>query len=77
MPTLDNLDLFHALAQIAEALEHVRDECGAGAMYDALDALVLRLDELINAFVEGQLLPEEGDSSDTQAALHEIERGDK
>jgi hypothetical protein len=36
---------------------HVRDECGAGAMYDALDALVLRLDEVIDDFVEGLLLP--------------------
>lgn len=59
MPTLDNLDLFHALAQIAERLEHVRDECGHGPMRDALDALVLRVDEVIDQFVDGRLVPEE------------------
>jgi hypothetical protein len=58
-PTPDNLELFHALARIAEALEHVRDACDAGAMYDALDALVLRLDQVIDQFVAGRLVPEE------------------
>jgi hypothetical protein len=61
MPTLDNLALFHALAQIAEALEHIRDECGTGPMRDALDALVLRVDQVIDQFVNGRLAPEETD----------------
>lgn len=59
MPTLDNLELFHALAAIAEALEHLRDECGEGPMRDALDAIVLRLDAVIDDFVDGGLMPEE------------------
>jgi hypothetical protein len=63
MPTLDNLDLFHALAQIAEALEHVRDECGHGPMHDALDAIVLRVDQVIDEFVEEKLVPEERDDA--------------
>jgi hypothetical protein len=59
MPTLDNLELFHALAQIAEALEHVREECGHGPMYDALDAIVLTLDSVIDDLVEEKLVREE------------------
>jgi hypothetical protein len=58
MPTLDNLELFHALAQIAERLEHVRDACD-GAMRDALDALVLTLDQCIDQYVDATFVREE------------------
>lgn len=49
------LELFYALVQIANALEHVAAQLGEGAHAEALLALVTQVDEVIDATIDAFL----------------------